>query len=55
VGNAAGAGAKIALRSVRERQRAEWLARHMQHVVMTGNPQYQEAYMHHLGFVETLD
>lgn len=55
VGNAAGAGAKIALRSVRERKRAEWLAQQMKHVVMTGNPQYQEAYMDHLGFVETLD
>ncbi len=55
VGNAAGAGAKIALRSVRERHRAQWLARHMKHVVMTGNPQYEEAYMEHLGFVETLD
>lgn len=55
VGNAAGAGAKIALRSVRERKRAEWLASQMKHVVMTGNPQYQEAYMDHLGFVETLD
>jgi uncharacterized 2Fe-2S/4Fe-4S cluster protein (DUF4445 family) len=55
VGNAAGAGAKIALRSVRERKRAQWLAQQMKHVVMTGNPQYQEAYMDHLGFVESLD
>ncbi|MDW8321998.1 MAG: ASKHA domain-containing protein, partial [Armatimonadota bacterium] len=55
VGNAAGAGAKIALRSVRERKRAQWLAQQMKHVVMTGNPQYQEAYMDHLGFVETLE
>jgi len=55
VGNAAGAGAKIALRSERERQRAQWLARQMKHVVMTGNPQYQDAYMDHLGFVETLE
>jgi len=54
VGNAAGAGAKIALRSVRERRRAQWLARHMTHVVMTSNPQYEEAYMEHLGFVEAL-
>jgi uncharacterized 2Fe-2S/4Fe-4S cluster protein (DUF4445 family) len=55
VGNAAGAGAKIALRSVRERKRAEWLARQMKHIVMTGNPQYEEQYIEHLGFVETLD
>lgn len=52
VGNAAGAGAKLALRSVQERRRAQWLAQQMQHVVMTGNPQYQEAYIDHLGFVE---
>jgi uncharacterized 2Fe-2S/4Fe-4S cluster protein (DUF4445 family) len=55
VGNAAGAGAKIALRSVRERKRAEWLARQMKHIVMTGNPQYEEEYVEHLGFIETLD
>lgn len=55
VGNAAGAGAKIALRSVRERKRAQWLAQQMKHIVMTGNPQYEEAYMEHLGFQETLD
>ncbi|MCL6475128.1 MAG: ASKHA domain-containing protein [Firmicutes bacterium] len=55
VGNAAGAGAKIALRSVRERKRAEWLARQMKHIVMTGNPRYEEEYMEHLGFIETLD
>jgi uncharacterized 2Fe-2S/4Fe-4S cluster protein (DUF4445 family) len=55
VGNAAGAGAKIALRSARERKRAQWLAQQMKHVVMTGNLQYQEAYMDHLGFVDTLD
>lgn len=55
VGNAAGAGAKIALRSVRERKRAVLLARQMRHVVMTGNPQYEEAYLEHLGFSETMD
>ena len=52
VGNAAGAGAKLALRSVRERQRAQWLAQQMQHVVMTGNLHYQESYIDHLGFPE---
>ena len=55
VGNAAGAGAKIALRSVRERKRAQWLARQMKHIVMTGNPRYEEEYVEHLGFIETLD
>ena len=43
VGNAAGAGAKIALRSVRERKRAQWLAQQMKHIVMSGNPKYEEA------------
>ena len=55
VGNAAGAGAKIALRSVRERKRAARLAQKMQHVVMTGNPLYEEEFMEHLGFTETMD
>ncbi|MDW8289923.1 MAG: ASKHA domain-containing protein [Armatimonadota bacterium] len=55
VGNAAGAGAKLALRSVQERRRAQWLAEHMQHVVMTGNPLYQEAYIDHLSFSEGLE
>lgn len=50
VGNAAGAGAKLALRSVRERQRARQLAQQMKHVVMTGNIDYQEAYIDYLAF-----
>lgn len=50
VGNAAGAGAKLALRSIRERQRARQLAQQMKHVVMTGNLAYQEAYIDYLGF-----
>ncbi len=50
VGNAAGAGAKLALRSIVERQRAKELARKMTHVPMTGNPAYEEALMEFIGF-----
>ncbi|WP_456339262.1 ASKHA domain-containing protein [Fervidibacter sacchari] len=50
VGNAAGAGAKLALRSVEERRRAVELARKMTHVPMTGNPDYEEALMEFIGF-----
>jgi len=50
VGNAAGAGAKLALRSVEERRRAVELARKMNHVPMTGNPAYEEALTEFIGF-----
>lgn len=50
VGNAAGAGAKLALRSTVERKRAIELARKMTHVPMTGNLAYQEALMEFIGF-----
>ncbi|MGQ9462451.1 MAG: ASKHA domain-containing protein [Candidatus Fervidibacter sp.] len=50
VGNAAGAGAKLALRSVDERKRATELARKMTHIPMTGNPAYEEALMEFIGF-----
>ncbi len=50
VGNAAGAGAKLALRSTVERKRATELARKMTHVPMTGNLAYQEALMEFIGF-----
>jgi len=50
VGNAAGAGAKLALKSVIERKRATELARKMTHVPMTGNPAYEEALMQFIGF-----
>ncbi len=52
VGNAAGAGAKLALRSLAERQRATELARQMRHVPMTGNPDYEEALMEFIAFPE---
>lgn len=50
VGNAAGAGAKLALRSVRERTRAVELAQKMKHIPMTGNPAYMEALMEFIAF-----
>ncbi len=50
VGNAAGAGAKLALKSVKERERAVELARKMNHVPMTGNFAYQEALMEFIAF-----
>jgi len=50
VGNAAGAGAKLALRSVEERRKAVELARKMTHVPMTGNPAYEEALVEFIGF-----
>ncbi len=50
VGNAAGAGAKLALRSIAERQRARTLAQRMRHIPMTGNPDYEEALMEFIGF-----
>ena len=50
VGNAAGAGAKLALRSVDEREKATELARRMTHIPMTGNPAYKEALMEFIGF-----
>ncbi|MCX7642645.1 MAG: ASKHA domain-containing protein [Armatimonadetes bacterium] len=50
VGNAAGAGAKLALRSIVERKRATELARKMTHVPMTGNPAYEEALMEFIAF-----
>jgi len=53
VGNAAGAGAKLALRSVEERRKASELARKMTHVPMTGNPAYEEALMEFIGFPQS--
>lgn len=50
VGNAAGAGAKLTLRSVTERQRAVELAQRMAHIPMTGNPSYEGALMEFIGF-----
>ncbi len=50
VGNAAGAGAKLALRSIVERRRARALAHRLRHVPMTGNLRYEEALMEFIGF-----
>lgn len=53
VGNAAGAGAKLALKSVKERLKARELANKMKHVPMTGNFAYEEALMEFIAFPET--
>ncbi|MCS7224861.1 MAG: ASKHA domain-containing protein [Armatimonadetes bacterium] len=50
VGNAAGAGAKLTLRSLSERKKARQLAFAMEHIPMTQNQAYQEALMEFLGF-----
>lgn len=50
VGNAAGAGAKLALRSLVERHRAQTLAGLMRHVPMTGNLHYQNALLEFVSF-----
>ncbi len=50
VGNAAGIGAKLALRSRAEFRRAEELASRMTHVPMAGNAHYEEAFIENIGF-----
>ncbi len=50
VGNAAGAGAKLALRSVTERKHAFELSQRMKHIPMTGNPRYEGALMEFISF-----
>ncbi len=50
VGNAAGAGAKLALISLAERRKASRLASLMEHIPMTGNEAYQEGLMEFIGF-----
>ena len=45
VGNAAGAGAKLALISARERERASRLAEHAEHVELACHPDYQNEFM----------
>ncbi len=52
VGNAAGAGAKLALKSVEERARATQLAKKLKHVPMAGNLAYEEALMEFIAFNE---
>jgi uncharacterized 2Fe-2S/4Fe-4S cluster protein (DUF4445 family) len=45
VGNAAGAGAKLALISVRERDRASRLAEKIEHIELAGHPDYEDEFM----------
>jgi len=52
VGNAAGAGAKLALLSVEERRRAAELARQVEHLELCGNPDYQMEFMETMLFPE---
>ena len=50
VGNAAGAGASMALLSAATRQNAEVLAAEVEHVELSANPEFQEAYIKAMGF-----
>jgi len=50
VGNAAGAGAKLALVSCRERERASRIARDVIHVELANHPQYQSEFMERMMF-----
>jgi uncharacterized 2Fe-2S/4Fe-4S cluster protein (DUF4445 family) len=45
VGNAAGAGAKLALLSTRERERANRLAGRIEHIELASHPDYQDEFM----------
>ncbi|MBQ3131307.1 MAG: DUF4445 domain-containing protein [Clostridia bacterium] len=50
VGNAAGAGASMALLSTAARQNAEVLAAEVEHIELSANPEFQEAYIKAMGF-----
>jgi len=50
VGNAAGAGARLALLSAEIRQKAATLARQVQHVELSVRPDFQERFIDALGF-----
>ncbi len=50
VGNAAGAGASMALLSVKDRQKAERLAAEVTHIELSANPEFQEAYIKAMSF-----
>jgi len=50
VGNAAGAGASMALLSAAARQNAEVLAAEVEHIELSANPEFQEAYIKAMGF-----
>lgn len=55
VGNAAGAGAKLALISVRERERASRLAEQTEHIELACHPDYQEELMDKMLFPEVVE
>ena len=50
VGNAAGAGASMALLSADARKKAERLAAEVEHIELSANPQFQEKYIEAMGF-----
>ncbi len=50
VGNAAGAGAAMALLSADSRKKAEVLAAEVNHIELSANPQFQEKYIEAMGF-----
>lgn len=52
IGNAAGAGAKLALISVGERERASRLAERIQHIELAGHPEYENEFMENMMFPE---
>jgi uncharacterized 2Fe-2S/4Fe-4S cluster protein (DUF4445 family) len=52
VGNAAGAGAKLALISVRERERASRLAEQIEHIELASHPEYENEFMDKMLFPE---
>ncbi len=52
VGNAAGAGAKLALISVRERERASRLAEKIEHIELASHPDYENEFMDKMLFPE---
>jgi uncharacterized 2Fe-2S/4Fe-4S cluster protein (DUF4445 family) len=54
VGNAAGAGAKLALISVRERDRASRLAERIEHVELASHPDYENEFMDNMVFPESV-
>lgn len=50
VGNAAGAGAKLALISVKERERASRFAERIEHIELASHPEYQNEFMDNMLF-----
>ena len=54
-GNAAGAGAQLALVSVAERRRAERLAREAEHIRLSGLDKFQRAFTHAMRFPQLSD